>query len=168
MELLKEPQEHKFWKTQPVPQADQKGEEGPIDEIKTPDEIRAEPYKLPTGFKWVDIELNDEKDIHDVYTLLLENYVEDDGAQFRFAYSTEMLRWALTPPGYKKEYHIGVRSEKSGMLLGFISAVPQKIHVRKNVISMVEVNFLCVHKKIRSKRLAPVLIKEVTQSREPK
>ena len=42
---------------------DQKGEEGPIDEIKTPDEIRAEPYKLPTGFKWVDIELNDEKDV---------------------------------------------------------------------------------------------------------
>lgn len=26
-----------------------------------------------------------------------------------------------------------------------------------------EVNFLCVHKKLRSKRLAPVLIKEVTR-----
>lgn len=50
-----------------------------------------------------------------------------------------IMHRALTPPGYKKEYHIGVRSEKSGMLLGFISAVPQKIHVRKNVISMVEV-----------------------------
>jgi glycylpeptide N-tetradecanoyltransferase len=28
---------------------------------------------------------------------------------------------------------------------------------------MVEINFLCVHKKLRSKRLAPVLIKEVTR-----
>jgi glycylpeptide N-tetradecanoyltransferase len=28
---------------------------------------------------------------------------------------------------------------------------------------MTEINFLCVHKKIRSKRLAPVLIKEVTR-----
>jgi len=28
---------------------------------------------------------------------------------------------------------------------------------------MVEVNFLCVHKKLRSKRLAPVLIKEITR-----
>lgn len=26
-----------------------------------------------------------------------------------------------------------------------------------------EINFLCVHKKLRSKRLAPVLIKEVTR-----
>ncbi|MES1921669.1 glycylpeptide N-tetradecanoyltransferase, partial [Bonamia ostreae] len=28
---------------------------------------------------------------------------------------------------------------------------------------MVEINFLCVHKKLRSKRLAPVLIKEITR-----
>ena len=28
---------------------------------------------------------------------------------------------------------------------------------------MTEINFLCVHKKIRSKRLAPVLIKEITR-----
>lgn len=27
------------------------------------------------------------------------------------------------------------------------------------VVKMVEINFLCVHKKLRSKRLAPVLIK---------
>lgn len=30
-------------------------------------------------------------------------------------------------------------------------------------IRAVEINFLCVHKKLRSKRLAPVLIKEVTR-----
>ena len=28
---------------------------------------------------------------------------------------------------------------------------------------MVEINFLCVHKKLRSKRLTPVLIKEITR-----
>lgn len=27
------------------------------------------------------------------------------------------------------------------------------------VVEMVEINFLCVHKKLRAKRLAPVLIK---------
>lgn len=30
-------------------------------------------------------------------------------------------------------------------------------------LKMVEVNFLCVHKKLRSKRVAPVLIKEITR-----
>ena len=28
---------------------------------------------------------------------------------------------------------------------------------------MTEINFLCVHKKIRANRLAPVLIKEITR-----
>lgn len=28
---------------------------------------------------------------------------------------------------------------------------------------MCEINFLCVHKKLRAKRLAPVLIREVTR-----
>ena len=32
-----------------------------------------------------------------------------------------------------------------------------------NSCGLVEVNFLCVHKKLRSKRLAPVLIKEITR-----
>merc|ERR1719262_1111706 len=35
--------------------------------------------------------------------------------------------------------------------------------VHDNVINMAEINFLCVHKKLRSKRLAPVLIKEITR-----
>lgn len=30
-------------------------------------------------------------------------------------------------------------------------------------IKTVEINFLCVHKKLRAKRLAPVLIKEITR-----
>jgi glycylpeptide N-tetradecanoyltransferase len=31
------------------------------------------------------------------------------------------------------------------------------------VLSSTEINFLCIHKKLRSKRLAPVLIKEITR-----
>ena len=30
-------------------------------------------------------------------------------------------------------------------------------------VQMVEINFLCVHKKLRSKRVAPVLIREITR-----
>ena len=35
--------------------------------------------------------------------------------------------------------------------------------VRGKKILMAEINFLCVHKNLRTKRLAPVLIKEVTR-----
>ena len=70
---------------------------------------------------------------------------------------------ALKSPDWTKEWHVGVRASKTQQLLAFISAVPASIRVRKNIIKCSEVNFLCVHKKLRSKRLTPVLIREVTR-----
>ena len=48
-------------------------------------------------------------------------------------------------------------------MVAFISGIPIQLRVRQNTISCSEVNFLCVHKKLRSKRLTPVLIKEITR-----
>ena len=105
----------------------------------------------------------DEKERAEVYELLTCNYVEDDECMFRFDYSAEFLIWALTPPGYRKEFHLGVRSSKSGRLMAFITAIPATVRVYPKEVQMVEINFLCIHKKLRSKRLAPVLIKEITR-----
>ena len=65
--------------------------------------------------------------------------------------------------GSLKEWHCGVRVIKSNKLVGFISAVPANIRMYNKEKNMVEINFLCVHKKLRSKRLAPVLIREITR-----
>jgi glycylpeptide N-tetradecanoyltransferase len=89
--------------------------------------------------------------------------VEDDDNMFRFDYSIEFLQWALTPPGFKKEGLFGVRGGKKNKLFGFISGIPIDLVVRGKHIKMAEINFLCVHKSLRTKRLAPVLIKEVTR-----
>ena len=87
---------------------------------------------------------------------------------------------ALKPPGYHKEWHIGVRVSSNKKLVAFISGVPMSLRVRQkwvfiimlichnyicvtSFIQVSEINYLCVHKKLRSKRLAPVLIKEVTR-----
>ena len=77
----------------------------------------------------------------------------------RFNYSPEFLRWALQPPGYRLDWLVGVRVAASQKLVGFITGVPARVKVDGKVLPMVEINFLCVHKKLRSKRLAPVLIK---------
>jgi len=98
-----------------------------------------------------------------VYTLLTQNYVEDKEHAFRFDYSIEFLRWALLVPGYKQEWHLGVRVQKTKKLFGFISGIPVKTIVDGVEINMAEINYLCVHKKLRTKRLAPVLIKEITR-----
>ena len=52
---------------------------------------------------------------------------------------------------------------KKGKLVAFIAGVPVSLRVRQAKVESVEINFLTIHRKLRSKRLAPVLIKEVTR-----
>lgn len=157
--------EHKFWATQPVPQLGDEvsPDDGFIEPNKSREEVRQDPYPLPKDFEWAILDINDSKQIKEVYDLLSLNYVEDDEAAFRFQYSAEFLEWALKPPGYLKDWHIGVRVSSNKKLVAFISGVPVTLRVRGNVFRACEINYLCVHKKLRSKRLAPVLIKEVTR-----
>ena len=109
-------QEYKFWKTQPVLgiKDNFSGVSGPIEEDTDVLKVKQEPYNMPKGFEWCSLDIKDPGVIAEVYSLLSENYVEDDGCTFRFDYSVEFLQWALTPPGYIKDWHIGVRSSASG------------------------------------------------------
>jgi len=167
---------HPFWDTQPVPSMGSEipQDSGPIDEIKNPDEVRDEPYTLPDPFEWCTCNIDDDAQAQEIYVLLSENYVEDDDSMFRFDYSVPFLRWALKPPGFLRHWHLGVRVKSNMKLVGFITGIPASIQVHGDyhqaaepvcdpIIKMVEINFLCVHKKLRSKRLAPVLIKEITR-----
>ncbi|KAK8509093.1 hypothetical protein V6N13_062145 [Hibiscus sabdariffa] len=164
------PKRHKFWETQPVGQFKDVGDtslpEGPIEPPTPLSDVKQEPYNLPSQYEWTTCDMDSEETCNEVYNLLKNNYVEDDENMFRFNYSKEFLRWALRPPGYYKSWHIGVRAKTaktSKKLVAFITGVPARIRVRDEVVKMAEINFLCVHKKLRSKRLAPVMIKEVTR-----
>jgi len=95
--------------------------------------------------------------------LLTMNYVEDDDAMFRFDYAVSFLRWALLMPGFKKEWLICVRAGAKKKMYGCITGIPIHMMINGKPIEMAEINFLCVHKSLRAKRLAPVLIKEVTR-----
>jgi len=156
---------HPFWDTQPVPSigSEYGQDSGPIDELREPGDIRADPYGLPEGFEWCTCNVDDEAEAKEIYTLLSENYVEDDDSMFRFDYSVEFLRWALKPPNFLRHWHLGVRVKSNCKLVGFITGIPATIQAYDATVKMVEINFLCVHKKLRSKRLAPVLIKEITR-----
>lgn len=137
--------------------------EGPIEPNKSPEELRQEPYSMPAGFEWSDVDVTNVDQRLELYNLLANNYVEDDDALFRFDYSPEFLLWALSPPGHRKDCLFGVRSSSNKKLVAFISGVPAQVKVYEKEIKTVEINFLCVHKKLRAKRLAPVLIKEITR-----
>ncbi|ERF68035.1 Glycylpeptide N-tetradecanoyltransferase [Endocarpon pusillum Z07020] len=157
---------YKFWQTQPVPRFDEKADDpkpdGPIT-IIDPEQVAKEPEPLLEGFEWCELDLNKEEELKEVYELLTYHYVEDGNAMFRFKYSKSFFNWALKPPGWLGKWHIGVRATKSRKLVASIFGIPVHIRIRDVDLKATEINFLCIHKKLRSKRLAPLLIKEVTR-----
>ncbi|KAG5494547.1 hypothetical protein JIQ42_02157 [Leishmania sp. Namibia] len=179
---------HAFWSTQPVPQTEDETETvvfaGPMDEPKTIADIPEEPYPIASTFEWWTPNMEAADDIHAIYELLRDNYVEDDDSMFRFNYSEEFLQWALCPPNYIPDWHVAVRRKADKKLLAFIAGVPVTLrmgtprHMQLKAQErgqgeaaakydaprhICEINFLCVHKQLREKRLAPILIKEVTR-----
>ncbi|KAJ2377354.1 glycylpeptide N-tetradecanoyltransferase [Coemansia sp. RSA 2607] len=156
--------EHKFWSTQPVPKsADVIEKDGPLHPPLPADQIPQEPYELPSGMKWCLLDVERDEHVDELHNLLLENYVEDADSMFRFSYSAEFIRWALMPPGFSKDWHVGVRREDTDELIAFISGIPVDVMVRDKTIRMAEINFLCLHKSLRTQRLTPLMIKEVTR-----
>ncbi|XP_029954300.1 glycylpeptide N-tetradecanoyltransferase 2-like [Salarias fasciatus] len=153
---------YRFWETQPVPKL---GEtvttHGPIAEGAA--SIREEPYSLPQGFSWDTLDLSSPPVLKELCSLLNENFTEDDDNTIRFEFSEEYLQWALQPPGWQVLWHCGVRVDSNKKLVGFIAAVPGDVRFYETEKRVVQVKFLCVHKRLRLKRMTPVLIRELTR-----
>lgn len=134
----------------------------PIKEL-TINDYSPMPFKLPNEFEWVELDLNCENDLNDLYIFLSQHYLEEDDEIYRVNYSKELLKWSLMPPKYESTWHIGIRVSSNKKLVAFISAIPANINISNKVTKMVEINYLCINKKLRNKRLAPVLIKEISR-----
>ncbi|XP_056891529.1 glycylpeptide N-tetradecanoyltransferase 1-like isoform X2 [Takifugu flavidus] len=154
-----------FWETQPVPRLDGADDgvmtHGPI--IDAEGSVRTDPYSLPEGFRWDNLEMSSQTVLRELCTLLNENYLEEDDNTVRFDFSPEYLQWVLQPPNWLAQWHCGIRVVSSNKLVGFIAAVPAELLVYEAEKRMVQVKFLCVHKKLRLKRMTPVLIRELTR-----
>src|SRR5436305_13406791 len=121
-------------------------------------------YKLPQQFMWHEIKIN-ETSISEIYDFLSTNYVEDDSGTFIFNYSKETLLWALQTTQYKDSWHVTIKvkpeytknkSNNFNKIVGFVSGIPINISINNELSKTAEINFLCVHKKLRSKNMATV------------
>jgi len=129
---------HEFWDTQPVGK-----------DAVTLDAGDA-PIELPEGFEWSTCQT------HELRNLLSAHYLSDEVSSMD--YSKNIIEWVLHADPY---WNIALR--KGGKLVGFIAARPSVMRVEGCRRDVVEITFLCVSRRLRDKRLAPLLIREVTR-----
>ena len=149
--------EHQFWDKEPISKTNLLNLSN--NQIKTYDinNIRTSPYDLIDNFEWSTI--TDDDDIKDLFYFLNKNYIKSE--EFIFNYNLNFLKWYLTFPNVNKDLFITVKLEDK--IVGSIIGIPISIVSYDKNIKIVTINFLCVHRKIRNKYLAPLLIKEVTR-----
>ena len=158
--------EYKFWGTQPVQQfyRDPPTKFGPIITDNKIENEQKEPYSLPEGYEWGDIDLSKSNELDKLFEFLKTNYVHDDSSLFGTEYSKEFLKWYFSFPNSKKWLISVLKEDKKKnkkKIVGFISAITTKISVNGTEIQTVKTNFLCVKKELRSHNLATVLMQEL-------
>jgi glycylpeptide N-tetradecanoyltransferase len=149
---------HTFWDTQPIQTINNNDYNGPVIDNSLI-EKNNQPYKLPDNFYWHTFNLKDDKELDDLYNFLMNYYAESDDTSLRLGYSKELLKWYLIQPNYIKDLHIGIKYNNK--IIATIFGIPTTINVFDKSVLISDINFLCIHKTIRNKRLAPVLIKEI-------
>ena len=161
---------YEFWETQPVLQFNKESDVkfGEIWKDHKVEDLPKEPFALPEpGLEWKDVDMNQQNEIDKLYEFLKTNYVEDEDHMFRFDYSKDFLKWHLTSPNYRPEWLVSIvqldTKKNKKKMVGFIAGIPVKVCIHGYDIELAEVDFLCVKKEFRAKRLAPLLIKEVAR-----
>ena len=160
---------YEFWATQPVPQfkKDAPVEFGEIWKDHKVEDLQKTPFDLPEkDLEWKDVDMTKQNEIDKLYEFLKSNYVEDEDHMFRFDYSKDFLKWHLTSPNYCPEWLVSIvqlKKKKKKKMVGFIAGIPIKVSIHGYDIELAEIDFLCVKKEYRNKRLAPLLIREVSR-----
>jgi glycylpeptide N-tetradecanoyltransferase len=154
---------HRFWDSQPIDNSDDSHGQIYDSQKVMQDVVRSEDcLNLPPGFAWSHLDVNSDNDLDDIYHHLKENYV-DGGSRFRYHCSRQFIRWSLSPPGYIPEWHVGIRLSKNNLLVALVTAIPFVSRIRGEDVRTPQINFLCISRKLRGKRLAPVLVREITR-----
>lgn len=108
--------------------------DGPLMDLKH----EPEPVLLEDGLDWYEWDVDDDDDIHSLYELLRDNYVEDNDQLFRFDYQPSFLRWALKSPNWTPTLHVAVKQKHGhgGIIVGFISATVVNLLIRNKYLDL--------------------------------
>src|SRR6056300_992939 len=110
-----------------------------------------EQQKLPEEFEW------SSHSLETIYEFLNENYI--------LRYTMESLKWAIEVPGHQ---NICINDKHTQKLIGLISLTPFNMKLNDKEAKSVQVNFLCVHKDYRNRKLVGYLVTEAKRISEGK
>lgn len=142
-----------FWKYQPI---DHQHNDGIINKVLI---YNPHPEILPEGLIWSEIDVNQYDQLCEVYEFLSNHYLENVNGDFRVLYPKEYIKNTMSGPGNKVKLNLLVRY--GGKIYAMISGKIITVMINNSQISTLYVDYLTIHKNLRGKRLAPIMINEI-------
>jgi GNAT superfamily N-acetyltransferase len=100
---------------------------------------------LPLNMTWFNISLDE------LIEFIKIHYSENE------KYTNQRLQWSLR--NYNNLYNIGLKYNDT--IIGTIIGIPMTIFIFNSIKQTIYVDYLCIHKDYRNKRIAPLLITEI-------
>jgi hypothetical protein len=145
--------EHKFWLNEPVANPMCRPDKEGIIKKFDPKKISLEPLELPEGFEWDYPDINDAQVLEEITDFYDNHYIKVNG-NLRIQMSKEIIFWFASSPGYKKGDFVLTRNSKNKKIMTswYKEYKTMVICGKEQTISYS--NLLCVHSKLREKRMA--------------
>jgi glycylpeptide N-tetradecanoyltransferase len=145
---------YNFWNTQPIPKLNEPMlDRGGI--IATVDETL---IKLPELYHFDTLDIRNDDKVQELCDFLNDNYYEEDSGKFRTFFEKNTVRWYLLNSYYDPNMCLCVRKDND--IIGLMCGVVNNMQIGKRSCQNVEINFVCIKKVFRAKRLLPVLATE--------
>jgi glycylpeptide N-tetradecanoyltransferase len=146
----------KFWGSKPVPKVEESQPAVSIIDLDVKEKYGAQ-AKMFQPYSWTEFDLASDREVDDVCAFLNKNYKLDSGDNFRLYFTRDYLRWSLGLNGRV----IGIRS--NGVIGGVVAMSAAKFQVFERELEIADVNYLCIHQKLREKGLAQMFIDEISR-----
>lgn len=124
--------------------------------IEIPQNIPTERGRLPDGLQWRETE-----DVPAIVSFLGEYYAEDPDSSYRLRYSDSFFRFLFSSPDHQRCLSLSIVDENG--MAGYVLAKLHKVACNSLTRDVVSVNFLCLSRRYRNKRLACAMITEITR-----
>lgn len=141
---------HRFWNQQPV--------EGKTNDLNA--FLQESEPRLPDAFEWVTLDESEYGEMADFMTRYLRS---ETNSTIQLHFQPSFVSWSLSFPGQDKSWVVGIRVKETKKLVAMITASPRTLYVLGKEYRTAYVDHLCIHPRLRHKRLAPLLIRTITR-----
>lgn len=153
---------YSFWKNKPVAKFDSVTlESREIEDDLSKRKVYGsnEETKLPDSMKWVTINMNNSDLMESVAQFLRTYYLIDLSETFRLYYTANFIKWILGNDGML----IAIAKKDTNAICGVVGSSFKNLTVFDKVRKFANVDFLCAHPAYRHKKIAHILIDEITR-----